>query len=501
MPVSIDQKPLYDFLPIGQQIIFAVSENDIVANKFKVKFIAQVHVSNEAINLSSVDDVIGTFKTTPNNAGVGIFDLRPILETFVSPDYEPNSTTFPTSVSEYKGVAASRAMFPIHLIDDYSVSDKAIRFFAIQFKIEFAETDDSTVLAPGDTDPITGTSNTNNAVNTEPYTFFNGVLQYDDALRLDNGNYGYNLDYSLNPRHFFLYYNPVSIDQTANFLSNAPTTQYARDTDYGTFALLNFQPNTGHRVKYIKVVGYNPAGFAVISDAKVNAPDNGGTWNFKTKSYNYLQYVGIFPANLRAALPAWETAFAAGNIIYYTIQAFGLPDAITGEEREVSELYTINIICPNERGYEGIRLTWLNQWGTWDYYTFNMKSTRSVTTKRIPYTQQGGTWNESTFKIKGWKGGKKNFRVNSTEKIKLNTDFVTEAEGVWFEELINSPEVYIVNDYDGTELTPYDTITNKYVEPVVLTTSSYVRKTIANDKLMQYTFEIEKSKMQRTQAV
>ena len=127
-----------------------------------------------------------------------------------------------------------------------------------------------------------------------------------------------------------------------------------------------------------------------------------------------------------------------------------------------------------------------------------MKSTRSIQTNRTSYTQLGGTWNESTFKISDYKGGKKNFRVNSTEKIKLNTDFVTEAEGVWLEELINSNEVYIVNGFSSDVS---NTITNKYVDPVVLTTSSYVKKTIANDKLMQYTFEIEKSKMQRTQAV
>ena len=127
-----------------------------------------------------------------------------------------------------------------------------------------------------------------------------------------------------------------------------------------------------------------------------------------------------------------------------------------------------------------------------------MKSTRTVATNRTSYTQMSGTWNDSTFKIAGYKGGKKNFRVNSTEQIKLNTDFVTEAEGLWFEELINSTEVYIVNEF-ATDVA--NTITNKYIEPVVLTTSSYIKKTIANDKLMQYTIEIEKSKMQRTQSV
>ena len=42
---------------------------------------------------------------------------------------------------------------------------------------------------------------------------------------------------------------------------------------------------------------------------------------------------------------------------------------------------------------------------------------------------------------------------------------------------------------------------NEYVTPVRLTTSSYTRKTIANDRLMQYTFEVEKSKTLRTQSI
>ena len=476
MPVSIDQQPGGDFLPIGQQVMFSVSENTIVATMFKVKFIADVHVSNTAIVPGTTQTLMGSFRTTPNNAGVGIFDLRPILETFVSPDYEPNSTTFPASVSEYKGVAASRAMFPIHLIDYYSVSDKAVKFFAVRFRVEYATSANGSVVSYEVDD-----------VDSIQYTMFNGVLQYDDVLSLNNGNYKYELDNASLPRHFYLYYPP------SNFLSNAPTTQYATATDYGTFALLNFlpQPTTAYRVSSVLVIGYNSAGAAIVSQSKTNIDAKGGSQSFKTNSYNYLQYVGIFPANLRA-VPSWETAFAAGTIAYYTVQAKNL----AGDT--VSDTYTINIICPNLKGYEGIRLTWLNQWGTWDYYTFTMKSTRTTSAKRIPYQQQGGTWNESTFKIKGWKGGKKNFRVNSTEKIKINTDFVTEDEGAWFEELINSSEVYMLN---GLQDDMSNTITNKYVEPVVLTTSSYVKKTIANDKLMQYTFEIEKSKMQRTQAV
>ena len=80
----------------------------------------------------------------------------------------------------------------------------------------------------------------------------------------------------------------------------------------------------------------------------------------------------------------------------------------------------------------------------------------------------------------------------------MNTDFVNESESEWFEELINSPEVYILEGYqDDID----DSALNQYVTPARLTTSSYTRKTVANDKLMQYTFEVEKSKTLRTQSI
>ena len=471
--VSIEQKPLYRVLPIGQKVIFSVAEPTIVATKFKVKFVAEVYVSNTSITWSA-SDLIGTFKTTPNNAGVGIFDLRPILETFVSPDNEPYSTA--PVVSDYKGTPAITQMFPIHLVDKYSLSDNSIKFFAVRFLIEYADAADEAVGTPS------------NGVDSLQYTMFNGVLQYDDILTLDGNNYGYNLEL------FQL------TDSDSKFLSNAPTTQYARLTDYGTLPFLNYSPDptTGLPVKVqsIKLTYYNSSDVQIGTETVTSSNGTGGS-SALGDTNTLLSYFGAFPGNLRRnGLSTFAALVTAGTIDggYYTLHAdIGTSFSVIG-----SLTYRINIICPNERGYEGIRLTWLNQWGTWDYYTFNKKSTRTLTTNRTSYTQLGGTWNESTFRIADYKGGKKNFRVNSTEKIKLNTGFVTEAEGVWFEELINSTEVYIVN---GFSTDTANTITNKYIDPVVLTTSSYVKKTIANDKVMQYTIEIEKSKMQRTQSV
>ena len=470
MALLIKQQPLYYTLPIGQQIIFTVSNPPIVATKYKVKYVAQVHVSNFPINPSNNNALIGTFKTTPNNAGVGIFDLRPILETFVKPDNEPQSTIIPNSDSEYKGVKAQETMFPIHLVDKFAISKNSMQRFAVNFFIEYSDTATGAVINFEDLDPTSSDS----------YKMFNGVIQYDDVLDVLQNDYGFNI-------------NKYYLDgATRHLLTTAPDTQYARLEDYGTLPFLHIAsqsvyPLYGFSINYKDSVGGSLGGEVVQWFTA-----NGGATGQGPLSNTRLNYFGAFPANLKNWSSTFATAVTNG-LSYYTVQAVG-----SGVGEIWSKLYTIHIQCPNLKGYEGVRLTWLNKWGTWDYYTFNMKSTRSITTNRTSYTQLGGTWNERAFKIAGYKGGKKNFRVNSTEKIKLNTDFVTEAEGVWFEQLINSPEVYVL---EGFQTDASFSSLNNYVEPATVTTSSYIRKTIANDRLMQYTFDIEKSKMKRTQAV
>ena len=94
----------------------------------------------------------------------------------------------------------------------------------------------------------------------------------------------------------------------------------------------------------------------------------------------------------------------------------------------------------------------------------------------------------------------KNFRVNAKERLQLNTDFLGDLDSIWLEQLFTSPEVYIIKDFDANDTGSGTTSKiNKYVEPVLVTSSSYTRKTRANDKLIQYTIEIERNKTNRLQ--
>ena len=62
---------------------------------------------------------------------------------------------------------------------------------------------------------------------------------------------------------------------------------------------------------------------------------------------------------------------------------------------------------------------------------------------------------------------------------------------------MNSPEVFILNGYQSDA----GGVLRRYVQPVTITTSNYTRKTVANDRLIQYSFEVERTTNLRTQSV
>jgi hypothetical protein len=462
MAVSIiEQTPLGIFFPVGQDLIFVVSNQTAVLNETRVKFVAEVYIGTSlaAVN-PSANTPIGTFKTTPNNAGVGMFDLRNVVENYVKADnMAANGSKYKTTLT------SSTARHPIHLIDQYSFNTNLGRYMRVRFSVEY----------------LVGTTveiDTNTQANSSSFFIFNGYVKHTDILTKSGNNFGYNADKF------------VLADSDSEFLTNAPTTQYANLEDYGTFSMVTSNQELSH----IYIEYYGHPGFLGSEDIYRGVVS--GAWNsWAALSARQILHFGCFPGNLQNWSTVFQGLVASGAIQggFYTIVAKD------SSVNDISKTYTIKLNCPNEKGYEPIRLCWLNQWGAWDYYTFTQKSIKSTSTSGATYNQLAGTWNESLYRPDSYKGGKKAFRVNATEKITMNSDFVTEDESVIFEELVNSPEVYLLKGYE--DIVETSSVLNQYVTPVRLLTSSFTKKTIANDRLMQYTFEIEKSKTLRTQAV
>ena len=468
----IEQQPAFKRLPVGQDVIFVVSNDDAVGFQTRVKFVAEVHISSGFINLSDPATVIGTFKTTPNNAGVGIFNFRSIIENYVKADHIAGFK------SKYKTVDSDGKRHPIHLIDQFSLQTDTLRYFGVQFKVEYLGATD----ASGSQDDNVVRTATGTAANADIFTIFNAYLKHTDVLQFDTdadnlNGFGYNMS-DFDPSN-----------TTRQFLTNLPTSLYANIEDYGTIGILGTNQLSYDRARQVTFTYYEPDG-TTTSETYTKTGSTGALFTWSTDSRKQIVYLGIYPANLRN----WSSVFPANTIQggYYTVQLK------RDDGTASSKLYTINVNCDDERQYESIRLCWLNQWGVWDYYTFTKKSIKKINAKETTYTQLEGTWNERTYSIDGFRGGKKTFRRNSTESISINTDFVKEEYNTVFEELINSPEVYLLKGFQ-TDLS--DPVLNQYVVPVRVTTKSFVSKTVANDKLIQYKFDIEKSLNLRTQSI
>jgi len=278
MALTIEQNPLYTLNPVGQEVIFTVSDLTTVGAYFNVKYVAEVHISTVDIDLATTTAIVGTFKTTPNNTGVGMYDFRPILESFVSPD------NLAALVSEYKGVPTTAiTTHPLHLIDKYSLNDNVVRYLKIRFTIEGSTTATGTVA------PIVGSED-----DSVQYTLINGYLKYTDVINRDtDGNFGFNTEI------FQLGGGAIG----NQLLTNAPTTQYANINDYGTLSFMT-TPKTGDvantTLDYFKIKLYDDSGSPLGTDIIIDNFDaNGGntTWDSATK--NQLFHLGCFPANLK----------------------------------------------------------------------------------------------------------------------------------------------------------------------------------------------------------
>jgi len=145
---------------------------------------------------------------------------------------------------------------------------------------------------------------------------------------------------------------------------------------------------------------------------------------------------------------------------------------------EVSEKFTFNVdsVCSK---YEPVRLHWLNRLGGYDSFNFNAKSTWNTSIKRDQYEKQHHTFTGYEYAYTKKSRGTTDYNVETTDTLTINTDYLTEAESLWMEEFASSPSVY------------YE-LENELIA-VNVNTNRIQRKTSLNDKLMQYTFEIEGS--------
>ena len=239
------------------------------------------------------------------------------------------------------------------------------------------------------------------------------------------------------------------------YLSKAPLTQYINT---GQSAFLYYL-SSDNNVTKCNVASYDANGVSLQ------------TGYFEISTTNKYAYVAVGTKDLTTSSASIWTGATPSNIIdgasYYDV-------TLEGTALQKTVRYYIDAKCSK---YEPIRLHWLNSLGGIDSFNFNAKSTEDTRIKRATYSQD-----EHTFTGTKWEYGKESrgttdYHITTQDKLTVNTDYLTEEQSELMKDLFSSPIIF--QELNGSLIAMSG-------KPKKIS-----KQTSLNDKLMQYTFEMD----------
>lgn len=231
-------------------------------------------------------------------------------------------------------------------------------------------------------------------------------------------------------------------------MTEGPTSQSYFDSNGGRMAVWigsNGTETVPNRIKYVDSSG---TGYYTL-------PTTTGTTETQIADFPIGNQESDFPLS--------------GSNQTFTIQA---QNGVT----DLGDPITFTYECTKK--YPNVRIKWKNRFGQFDYFNFNLVSRESFETKRSRYQPQIGSWDSRTLSYENYESSIQNYITDSTLKLSVNTDYVSEDYNDIFKQLMVSDEIYWV--YDET---------NSLVKPLTMDTSRFNIQTHVVDKLIQYSFD------------
>lgn len=139
--------------------------------------------------------------------------------------------------------------------------------------------------------------------------------------------------------------------------------------------------------------------------------------------------------------------------------------------------FSINCECTWETPY---RLCFLNKLGGYDFFNFNWNSKKTSSYEKSYFKRKAWNWNAGNeYAYYSHNRGKVQYSTIATDRLQLTSGWITEEESTWLEELISSPDVYIVDNSTGV------------LTAVTVTDTQYDYKTLEYDQLFNLTVNLE----------
>lgn len=247
---------------------------------------------------------------------------------------------------------------------------------------------------------------------------------------------------------------------SCKFLTNRPSSG---DIEFTDNAYLYVNSITSGTIDYAYIVTKDSSN-VTINTAKVNNP-----YKATDKFFRFCSSPNLINQILPANITLGGQPIINSTDYAYTIQMFNASNVA------VTEQYRFTIASPCTK-YDKYRIHFLNKLGGYDAFTFSKVNRFTSDVKRENYKQNLGAY--AALYNYGYNVSQRastQYDTKITDSVTCQSDWVTEAQMVWLEELITSPDVYVEK--------------NGSLVPINITTGKHERKKQVNDKLFNLTIE------------
>jgi hypothetical protein len=431
MATTIIAQP-QDFTPAYNECKFIVDSTNVNNDGFR--YIFEVFEAGTATR-------IGYYKALPTyGTGYGEQDLSKLLSNMVTFDFDPTITTFYDAANSYYNYDVKvgeeyiyELNYTASLVDNGgSVRITATHAFQVGDQVNINQVDGG-VANPGveglhTVIAITGTTNfTINALWADVTdATINGAVKYADNRKTITLNIVSTLD-----KHVFNGVQPW-LD-----MPNWDETDY--ELDGVTKEWLTNQPQT-FSCTPSQDLWLNLRGDGVGINKRVYFEnDNGDVFYKAIAGGDYIKGVAVGPNNFGSLTVVSGTApliksDTKNYQVWYSDGAFNpvqsLAYEITIDRRPVITQYNI---------------LFLDRMGSWSSFAFQLKTYEKLNIKRETYNKDvPGYVTGTEWKYKSYEQGTVNYNTQVSKTIDLNTNWMTEAQAYYFQELVTSPQTYIV---------------------------------------------------------
>ena len=278
----------------------------------------------------------------------------------------------------------------------------------------------------------------------EQYGASSGVTTYPDIT--SKTAYAYNGVF--NPVDYLSYNddNYKLINSSSNLLTDNPLIEVTT-TDKLNIGFLNGTTNKG---KYLEVSTYEFDGSFADTVTILN-PYNTISANADRSIDVNVGYTWL-NSLVTADLATGSAPFMSPTLQFWTIR---MTDSIGADTSEALSIYLVDQCTKGTP----VRFKFMNNYGHYDYFTFLGATKKNTDIKRNNYKSDSYKWSTSGYLGNSRNRGTTQFETKLDDTINVQSDWITEEQSAWLEQLVTSPDVYV---YSGSDLVAVNIVDTSY---------------------------------------